>query len=131
MLEYLRIDNVNDTVGDQDVGSDNAGAVDENAAIVDGDGQILAVGCLENSSVAETRAVAKSSSDDVVGQDISGLFGGQVSETGANSLESCVGRSEDGDVGSVVDCVSQVGRNDSSTKGSQSGGGESVSSFLG
>ncbi len=125
------VDNVDNTVGDEDVGGDNASVVHKDATITNGDGKLLSVGGGESSAVLKSGRVANSAlGDDVVGKDASNVLSAEVTKSRADVLESLVVGSEDGDVGSVVDSVQQVGRIDGSTERSKVGSGQCVGSGL-
>lgn len=127
---HLRVNNVRNTVGDENVASDNAGVVDEDASLVDGDGQVGAVSSTENGSVGKTRAVADSAVDYVVGQDVGDVGGGKVSKTTTDGLESGVRGREDGDIRGVVDNIDKASGVERPAKGDQVGSGKSVGSIL-
>jgi hypothetical protein len=110
MCENLRIDDMDDTVGNENIGSDDTCAVNEDTAAVDGDGQVLAVQSLEHSSVGQTRAVAWSRSHNrMVGENIGDLLRSKAGKTTANGLECGVVWREDSDVGGSVNGVQEVG----------------------
>jgi hypothetical protein len=111
---------VHNTVGNENIGDDDAGVVHEDASIVDGDGQFISVHCRESSSVLQTRAVAGfAANNSVVGKNVGNLLSGEVTKTRADSLESSVVGCEDGDVRCVVDSAEQLGRLERTAKRSQ------------
>lgn len=59
----ILVNDMNDTVSNKNVGRDNPGAINENTAVVDCDGQLLAVQGSEFLAIRERRAVADSSID--------------------------------------------------------------------
>jgi hypothetical protein len=125
------VDDVDNTVGNEDVGSDDTGVVHEDTAVTDGDGELLAVGSGEGSSVLKGGRVANGAlSDDMVGKDAGSVLSAQVAKSGANVLESLVVGSEDCDVGSVVDGFKQLCRIDGSTETNKVGSQQCVGSVL-
>lgn len=124
-VEHL-VDDVDDTVGDQDISGDDLGVVNENTLVADGDGEHLAVGGGELSAVHEAGRVADGAGDNMVGQDAGEVLGGQVAESRANVLESLVGGSEDGDIGGGVDGVDEVSSDDGTTEGGETSSGEDI-----
>jgi hypothetical protein len=120
------------TVSNKNVGSENASIVHKDTPVVDGDGQVCTVHSLERSSVLQTRAVARDTTDNsMVRKDISDLLSGEVSKSGTDGLESRVVRREDSDVRCVVDGAREVGRVERTTERSQSSSAESVGSTYG
>ena len=109
-----------DTIGQQDIGGDDAGAVDEDFAVDDGDGHVVAAKGGDG-AVGQRAAVSDCAIDDVVLQNCGSLFGGEVGEDRADVLESGVVRSENGQVGSGVDGFSEVGCVDSTEEGAEPG----------
>jgi hypothetical protein len=113
---------VDNTVGNQNIRSNNASAVDEDATAVDGDGQVGAVDRLEDSSVSETRAVAgRIANNSVVSEDTSDLVSGKVGKTTGNGLESRIVGSEEGDIGRDWHQTSRVKRTNERAQSSSSG----------
>jgi hypothetical protein len=125
----LRIDNVDNTVGNENIGGDDTRAVDEDTATVNGDGQVLAVQSLEHSSVGQTRAVTGSRSHNrMVGENISDLLRSKAGKTAADGLECGVIWRKYGDVGGGVNGVQEVGGVEGTTERAQTSSGESVGS---
>jgi hypothetical protein len=100
---------VQDTVGEQDVGGDDAGAVHVDVAVDDGDCDVVAAEGRDDGAVGQSAAVGDCAVDDVVLQDRGDLFGGQVCEGGADGLESGVVGSEDGEVRCSGDGFGEAG----------------------
>jgi hypothetical protein len=127
----LRVDNVDDTVGNEDIRGDNTGTVDKNLSVSNGDGQVCTVSGLEGSSVGQRAAVAHSTGNDVVGKDAGYLLSGKVGKAGTDSLESSVVGSEDGNILGGVDGVDEVGRVESAGERSQTCGKSGLGGGLG
>jgi hypothetical protein len=49
----LRVNNVDNTISDKDIGGDNTGVIDKDTSIVNSDGQIGAINSGEHSSVLQ------------------------------------------------------------------------------
>lgn len=114
------VDDVDNTVGNENVGSDDTSVVHEDTALTDSNGKLLSVGSRESSTVLEGRRVANTAlSDDVVGKDAASVLSAEVAESRADVLESLVVGCEDGDVRCVVNGVEQLGRVDGSTEGNK------------
>lgn len=107
-----------DTVCDEDVGGDDAGAVHEDLAVDDGDGHVAATEG-GDSAVGQRAAVCNGSVDDVVLQDGSSLLSSEVAQSGADVLEGCIVGCEDGQVGCGVDGFGQVGGVDCTEEGAE------------
>lgn len=122
------VDDVHNTVGDQDVGDDDLGAVDEDAVVVDADLDFLALRRLQGHVVLQAAAVANDAGDDVVREDVGELLLGEAAGRGADGGEGGVVGREDGDVGHAVETRGEVGLGDGADEGAevggQSGGGE-------
>ena len=67
----------------------------------------------------------------MVSKNAGNVLGAEVAKRRSNVLESLVVGGENGDVGSVVDGVKQIGRIDGSTEGRESSSGKCVGSVLG
>lgn len=120
--ENLLVDDVHDTVGDQDIRHDDLGGVDEHGAVDHGDGQTLAVHGFERGAVLQGGRVADGSVDDVVLEDAGDLLGGHVRQGGADGLEGGVVRGENGHVLGGVERLHQLGVRERSGERSQVGG---------
>lgn len=101
------VENVQDTVREQDVGSDDTSAVDEDFALNDGDGDVVATESGDR-AVGQRAAVRDGAVDHVVLQDLGGFFSSEVGQSRRNVLESSVDGSKDGEVRRRVDSFSQV-----------------------
>lgn len=112
-----------DTVGDQDVSGDDAGAVHEDFAVDDGDGDVAAAEGGDG-AIGQRAAVGDGAVNDVVLQDGSSLLGSEVAQGRADVLKRSVVGSEDGQVGCGVDSFGEVGGVDSTQESTQT-------SFLG
>jgi hypothetical protein len=108
---------VHNTVGDENIRSDDAGTVHENLSISNGNGQVCAVDSLERSSIGQTAAVTDSSGNDVVSKDAADLLDGEVGKTRANSLESGVVGCKNGDIFGSVDSLDEVGSGEGTSEG--------------
>jgi hypothetical protein len=122
---------MDNTSSDEDIGSDNLCAIYEDAAIVDGDGQIPAINSWNDSAVLKTTAVSNGAVHNVVCQDVGSVGSAEVGQTGTNSLESCVRGCEDGHVPKAVDSADEVGSIKRACQGGQTGGHGSLGSALG
>ena len=114
------VEDVQDTVGEQDVGGDDAGAVHEDFTVDDGDGDVVAAEG-GNCAVGQRAAVGDGAVDDVVLQDRGGFFGGQVGEGGADVLEGGVVWCEDGQIGGGCDGFGEAGCVDGTEEGAETG----------
>ena len=124
----LRIYNVHNAIRNQDVGSHDLGAVDEDGAVHNGDGHVVALECLDRGAVRQVSAVGNGAIDDVVLEDARQLCHGQITDSRANGLESSIVGNEDGHVGQAVDGTDKVGVREGTGGGAQSsfysGGGD-------
>ena len=93
----LPVNDVNNTVGDEDIGDDDLGLVDIDSAVVDGNVDILAIGRSEG-TVLECAAVAKSVVDDVVLENILEISLAGIGKDGANVGKRAVAGNKDGNV---------------------------------
>ena len=89
------------------VGDDDAGAVDEDFAVDDGDGDVAAAESGDG-AVGQRAAVGNGAVDDVVLQDGGSLLSSQVAEGRADILERSVVGGEDGQVRGGVDGFGEV-----------------------
>lgn len=112
---------MHDTAGDEDVWVDDAGGVDEDFAVDDGDVDVWAGHGGEGSALQEG-GVGDGAVDDVVLEEGGGLGGGEVGEDGADILEGGVGGREDGDVLCHVEGHGEVGGLEGTGKGGQASG---------
>jgi hypothetical protein len=111
---------VQHAVGEQDIGGDDAGAVHEDLAIDEGDGDVAAAQSGDG-AVGQRAAVGDGAVDDMVLQDGSGFFGGEIAQGGADVLERFVVWGEDGQVGGGVDCFCEVGCVDCTEESAKTG----------
>lgn len=107
-----------DTVRDEDVSGDDAGAVYEDFAIDDGDGHVAAAESRDG-TVGKRAAVCNGSVDNVVLQDGSSLLSSEVAQSRADVLERCIVGCEDGQVRCRVDGLGQVGGVDCTKEGAE------------
>jgi len=105
----LRVDDMHNTISDENIRSDDLRAVHEHSSVVDSDSQVCAVNSRNDSPVHQTAAVSDRAVDDVVCQDVGKVGCTETSETRADSLESRVRGREDGNVAEVVDDVDEAG----------------------
>jgi hypothetical protein len=123
---------MDNTVGNENIGSNDARAVNEDTATVDGDGQVLAIQSLEHGAVLQTGAVARFRSNDrMVGENILDLVGSEAGESATDSLERGVVWREDGDVRGGVNGAEERGCVKGTTERAQTSSGESVGSHQG
>ena len=115
-----RVEDVQDTVGEQDVGGDDAGAVHKDFTFDDGDGDVVAAEGRDG-AVGQRAAVGDCAVDDVVLQDRGGFFGGEVGEGGADVLEGGVVGGEDGEVRGGGDSFGKAGCVDCTEEGAETG----------
>jgi hypothetical protein len=126
------VDDMNDTVGNEDISDGDASAVDEDATLLaDGDGEIVTVQGSKDGSVLETRGVANSAVDNVVGQDVSNVLNGGIGKSRANITESLSSGSKDGNVWCSVHSIEQVGRVQGTAKAGQVGRCQSIRNVRG
>lgn len=109
-----------DTVREEDVGCDDAGAVHEDFAVDDGDGHVAAAESGDG-AVGQRAAVGDCAVDDVILQDRGSLLGSEVAQSRADVLEGSVVGCEDGQVGCGVDGFCQVGGVDCSEESTETG----------
>lgn len=114
------VKDVQDTVGEEDVGGDDAGAVHEDFTVDDGDGDVVAAEGRDG-AVGQRAAVGDCAVDDVVLQDRGGFFGGEVGEGGADVLEGGVVGGEDGEVRGGGDSFGKAGCVDCTEEGAETG----------
>jgi hypothetical protein len=130
--ENLRIDDMDNTVGNENIGSNDARAVNEDTATVDGDSQVLAVQSLEHGAILQARAVAGLHSNDrMIGENVLDLVGSEASESATDSLERGVVWRENGDVRGGVNGAEEGGCVKGTTERAQTSSGESVGSHQG
>lgn len=127
----LRVNNVNDTTGDEDIRGNDTRGVDKNRAIVNGDGQILAVDSRDDGAVPQGAAVSDSAVYDMVCEDVGQVSGGEGTETRADGLEGSVPGREDGYVAEAVDSGDEAGVGERAGEGGQAGGDGGVGGALG
>lgn len=127
----LLVDDVHDAVGDQHVGQDDLGAVDEDGAVLDAHCHVAATDGRDPLAVGQVGAVCDRAVDDVVLEDRGELVAGEVWQCGADVLERLVGRCEDGDVAERVDGVHQVGLCQCAGEGGEVGSNGSAGGVLG
>lgn len=124
------VDDVHNTVSNEDVGDEDTSFVDVDAAIGDGDVNVVSADSLDG-GVAQSAAVGDSASNNVVPKDAAENLGGQVACERGNLLESGVVRGEDGDVFEAEESLAQIGGLNGSDKGGQLGSDGSVDDVLG
>ena len=71
---------MDNAIGDKDVRDHNTGTVDVYVCIHDAYGDVVALHCLERGTVHQVSTVADCAVDNVVGEDFSDLFSGEVGE---------------------------------------------------
>jgi hypothetical protein len=104
------IDNMHDTVGNEHVGHDNACRVDKNGSVrIDGNLEIATVACLKRSSVLQSGRIANGASYNMVTKHSSEILLRKTLERVPHRVEGLVGRSEDGDIRSLVNSVKKIG----------------------
>jgi hypothetical protein len=126
----LRIDNVDDTVGDENIRDDDLGLVDVDSAVVNGNVKLLAIGSSE-STVLESAAVAKSVVYDVVREDISEITLAGVGEDGTDVGKGTVVGNKDGDVPLTAEVGQNLGFCEGTSSGGKVGGDGSIGDVLG
>ena len=104
---------MDDAVGNENVGDNDLGVVNENAVVVDGDGDVGAVDGGDGGAVCEARRVSDCTGNHVVSKDLGEVVGGEAGEGRTNVLEGLIGGCEDGYVGGGVHGFDQVGGNES------------------
>lgn len=111
---------MHDTASDQNVGSNNPRAIDEESAVSTSvDGDISAIHGLMASTIGQVSAVQWCGTiDNMVCQDRLQVSNGRIGESRANALESSVIWREDGNVLEAVDGVEKA----CSIQGSVQGG---------
>lgn len=93
----LPINDVKNTVGDEDIRNNDLGLVDIDSSVVDGNVEILAIGSSEG-TVLKIAAVTKSVVDDVVLENILEISLASIGKDGANVGKGAVAGNKDGDV---------------------------------
>ena len=113
----LPINDVKNTVGDEDIRNDDLGLVDIDSSIVDGNVKILAIGSSEG-TVLKIAAVTKSVVDNVVLENILEISLAGVGKDGANVGKGSVAGNKDGN----VPLTGEVGQKLRFCEGASSGG---------
>lgn len=126
----LRINDVDDTVGDEHVGDDDLGLVDVDSAVVNLDVNLLTSSSGE-SAVLEVGAVANSVVDNMVPEDVHEIRLAGVGEDGANVGKGAVAGRKDGDVPGAGEVGDQLGLGESTSNGGEVGSNGSVGKVLG
>lgn len=103
------VNDVDNAVVGQDVGSDNLCVVDIDGTVADVDGKLGTIDSSELLVVGEASGVSNGTLDNVVGEDGSESSIVEATKGGANCLEGRVGRSKNGHISETVDGVDQVG----------------------
>lgn len=101
------VENVQDSVGDEDVCGNDAGTVHEDLAVDDGDGDVTTTESRDG-GVGQRAAVCHGAVDDVVLQDRGSFLGSEVAQGRADVLERSVVGGEDGQVWCRVDGLGEV-----------------------
>lgn len=121
------IDDVHNAVGNKDVGDGDAGRVDKDIAVNDGNGDLSTVESGE-SHVHESVAVANSAVDNVVGEDVGQVLHGEVANKVTDGAEGLVVGNEDGDIGEAINSLGELsageGTDSSGEVGLNSSGGD-------
>lgn len=100
---------MDDTIGDENIGSDDLGVADHDLAVLDSDRHLLAVDRLDLLSILEIGAVGHGSVHHVVGQDGRELLNRQGGGGGGELGKCRVGRGENGNILELLDRLDQVG----------------------
>lgn len=95
---HLLVDDMSHTVGEEDVGLDNLGAVDEDAAVLDGHRDGRSLQGVEGRARGQGGAVAYGTSDDVILKDGRQLGCGQVRREICDGSKGGVCRGEDSNI---------------------------------
>jgi hypothetical protein len=111
------INNVDNTVGDENIRNDDLGLVDKDSAVVDSDVELCAIGSGQ-STVLEVAAVANSAVDDVVRKNVGEVTLAGIGENRTNLGKSAVVGNKDSD----VLLTGKVGQNLGLSEGASSGG---------
>lgn len=114
----LPVDNVDDAIGNQNVGNDNLGAVDEDVAVVNRDVDLLAGNGL-NLAALEATAVSDGPLDNVVLQDAGQVLGTELSDDRGDGGKGVVVGSKDGDVLKAVEGGAKVRLGHGADKGGE------------
>jgi hypothetical protein len=118
--EGLLVNDVDDTISNEDVRSNNASSVDEVCAVLNSDGQILAESGLKSGAILKRAGVPRCTAiDNVVRKDVLQVLLGQTFKCSVHGSQRCVVRCEDREVGCVLDGVDQAGCVDGSAEGGQ------------
>ena len=134
---------MDDTVGDENVGNEDLGAVDEDGAVGEGDGDVISLQGFGGGAVHEHGAVKDGAFDDwsgdvsivawraecgqgcekltVVAENGGELIDAEVADGGTDVLEGHIVGHEDGEVGSGVDGRDEFGLGQSTGGGTEAG----------
>ncbi|KAI6776407.1 hypothetical protein HG530_000352 [Fusarium avenaceum] len=126
----LRINDVDNTVGDENVGDDDLSLVDVDSAVVNLDVNLL-TSSSGKSAVLEVGAVANSVVDNMVLEDAHEIRLAGVGEDGANVGKSAVAGRKDGDVLGAGEVGNQLSLGESTSSGGEVASNGSVGEVLG
>lgn len=104
--ENLRVNNMDHTAVDKDIGNCDLGTVDGDFSVVDADGELTTLDGLELLAILELGGVANGVRDNVVSEDVGQLLLGRG---GGELAESLITGGEDGDFGEGVNSVDETG----------------------
>jgi len=118
----ILVNDMDDTVGHQDVGHDDLCRVDECGPVDHGDGDVPAAHGLEHGVVHQHGRVINGAVADVVSQDAGELLGRHIRQSRTDGLESGVVGREDCDITCRIEGLHQLRVHESSREGGQVGG---------
>jgi hypothetical protein len=126
----LPVNNVEDSVGDEDIRDNDLGLIDPDSSVLDKNVELLATSSVEG-AVLKRRAVADGAGDDMILKNILEIRLAQVGQDGTNIGKGAVARSKDGDVPGAAEVGDQVGLGEGASNGGEVGGDGSVGDVLG
>lgn len=129
-MSDLRINDMDNTIGDEDIRDNDLGLIDKDSAVVNNNVELLTLRSGE-STVLEGRAVAKSVVDNVVLEDALKVRLAQVGEDRTNVGKGAVARSKDSDVLLIGEVCDELGLGESASNGGEVGGNGRVGKVLG
>lgn len=126
----LPVNDVEDTVGDEDIRNDNLGLIDKDIAIMDGNVDILALGSSKR-AVPQRAAVSDSAIDNVVLENALEVVAAEITHNGTNIGKCSVVGRKDGNVLLLDDVFSEVSLSKGANDGREVGGDGNVGEVLG
>lgn len=126
----LPVNDVENTVGDEDIRNDNLGLIDKDITIMDGNVDILTLGS-SKSAVPQRAAVSDSAVDNVVLENALEVIAAEITHDRANIRKCGVVGCKDGNVLLLDDILSEVSLSKGADDGREVGSDGSVGEVLG